>query len=310
MSFAAEDLIKNVRAHAIIWGPNTLTKEDHVSHLGRQSDHNHIPVISYSSTSPASCTFWIEDPVKASGGHPKFGFTLGSDSITFLNLKTDKRNGANLDCEGPRMKIAVPEKQGFKEFVDTTDPNNITGYSIDIFKASMETLYPIPCYDYSVFQGTYDELVGNVSSGVRLTPAQFHAILLQPFMNNFLTYCSSLSSLISGNLLGDKQTYAAAVGDVTITAERVTCTDFTMPYTQSGVSMLVLAEDEPNTIRWTFVEPLNWRLWFASLVFFLYTGFALWMIELPRNQEYQGSSLRQCSTALYFVFSTLTFSHG
>ncbi|XP_047057055.1 glutamate receptor 2.8-like [Lolium rigidum] len=267
---AAEDLIKNVRAHAIIWGPHTLTKEDHVSHLGRQSDHNHIPVISYSSTSPASCTFWIEDPVKASGGHPKFGFTLGSDSITFLNLKTDKRNGANLDCEGPRMKIAVPEKQGFKEFVDTTDPNNITGYSIDIFKASMETLYPIPCYDYSVFQGTYDELVGNVSSG----------------------------------------TYAAAVGDVTITAERVTCTDFTMPYTQSGVSMLVLAEDEPNTIRWTFVEPLNWRLWFASLVFFLYTGFALWMIELPRNQEYQGSSLRQCSTALYFVFSTLTFSHG
>uniref|UniRef100_A0A8R7V0Y0 Ionotropic glutamate receptor C-terminal domain-containing protein n=1 Tax=Triticum urartu TaxID=4572 RepID=A0A8R7V0Y0_TRIUA len=34
------------------------------------------------------------------------------------------------------------------------------------------------------------------------------------------------------------------------------------------------------------------------------------MIELPRNQEYQGSSLRECSTALYFVFSTLTFSHG
>ncbi|KAM0859775.1 hypothetical protein ACQ4PT_046969 [Festuca glaucescens] len=73
---AAEYLIKNVRAHAIIWGPHTLTKEDHVSHLGRQSHHNHIPVISYSSTSAASCTFWIEDPVKASGGHPKFGFTL------------------------------------------------------------------------------------------------------------------------------------------------------------------------------------------------------------------------------------------
>ncbi|KAM0891844.1 hypothetical protein ACQ4PT_026135 [Festuca glaucescens] len=277
MSFAAEDLIKNVRAHAIIWGPHTLTKEDQVSHLGRQSHHNHIPVISYSSTSPASCTFWIEDPVTASGGHPKFGFTLGSDSITFLNLKTDKRNGVNLDtrktsenCEGPRMNISVPLKYGFKEFVDATDPNNITGYSIDIFEASVRTLHPSPCYDYFVFQGTYDELVGNVSSGM----------------------------------------YAAAVGDVTITAERVNGIDFTMPYTQSGVSMLVLAEDEPNTIRWTFVKPLNWRLWFASLVFFLYTGFAVWMIELPRNQEYQGSSLRQCSTALYFIFSTLTFSHG
>jgi hypothetical protein len=179
MSFAAEDLIKNVRADAIIWGPHTLTKADHVSHLGRQSHHNHIPVISYSSTSPASCTFWIEDPVKASGGHPKFGFTLGSDSITFLNLDTRKTSE---NCEGPRMNIGVPLKYGFKEFVDATDPNNITGYSIDIFNASMRTLHPSPCYEYIVFQGTYDELVGNVSSGVRLDPSDFPVIFLQSFM--------------------------------------------------------------------------------------------------------------------------------
>jgi ABC-type amino acid transport substrate-binding protein len=81
--------------------------------------------------------------------------------------------------------------------------------------------------------------------------------------------------------------YDAAVGDVTITAERVTGTDFTMPYTQSGVSMLVLAE-EPNTVSWTFVKPLSPDLWFATIAFFFYTGFVLWMIELPTNQEYQG----------------------
>jgi hypothetical protein len=104
--------------------------------------------------------------------------------------------------------------------------------------------------------------------------------------------------------------YDAAVGDVTITAERVAGTDFTMPYTQSGVSMLVLAEDEPNTVSWTFVKPLSPDLWFATIAFFFYTGFVLWMIELPTNQEYQGSKTRQCSTALYFIFSTLTFSHG
>ena len=108
----------------------------------------------------------------------------------------------------------------------------------------------------------------------------------------------------------DKQVYDGAVGDVTITAERVTTTDFTMPYTQSGVSMLVLAVDEPYRISWTFVKPLNGEVWLATMVFFLYSGFVVWMIELPRNQEYQGSCLRQCSTTLYFVFSTLTFSHG
>ncbi|KQK19201.1 hypothetical protein BRADI_1g46940v3 [Brachypodium distachyon] len=172
------------------------------------------------------------------------------------------------------LKIAVPKKTGFRVFVNAIDPiskkQNITGYSIDIFEAAMRNLNPRPCYKFVLFEGTYDELVGNVSLGV----------------------------------------YDGAVGDVTITAERVSGTDFTMPYTQSGVSMLVLAEDAPETIRWTFVKPLSGRLWFATAVSFLYTGFVVWMIEQPRNQEYEGSCLKQCSNALYFVFSTLTFSHG
>ncbi|KAF7099954.1 hypothetical protein CFC21_101527 [Triticum aestivum] len=83
-----------------------------------------------------------------------------------------------------------------------------------------------------------------------------------------------------------------------------------VPYAHSGASMIVLVEDEPYTISWTFVKPLSRNLWFATIIFFFYTGIVVWMIELPRNPEYQGSSLRQCSTALYFVFSTLTFSHG
>ncbi|KAM3208256.1 hypothetical protein ACQJBY_063122 [Aegilops geniculata] len=278
---AADDLIKNGQVQAMIWGPEVPTKADHAAHLDRH--RNHIPVISFSSIIfPASCAFWLEDPVTAPGSYAKFGFTLGSDNITFPNPETDRKYRRKLDTRKSRkscrsktgLKIAVPLKLGFQVFVNVTDPysekQNVTGYSIDIFEAAMSNLRPLPCYDYFVFNGTYDELVGNVSLGV----------------------------------------YHGAVGDVTITEERVTTTDFTMPYTQSGVSMLVLARDEPDTIRWTFVKPLNGKLWFATMIFFFYTGFVVWMIELPRNQEYQGSCLRQCSTALYFVFSTLTFSHG
>ncbi|VAI83699.1 unnamed protein product [Triticum turgidum subsp. durum] len=277
---AAEDLIKNGQVQAIIWGPGTLGKSDYAAHLGRR--RNHVPVLSFSGVSPALCAFWIEDPVAASGGHATFGFTLGSDTITFPSPRTGRRISRKLGtrksrkkCRGKTgLKIAVPLKLGFQVFVNVIDPvskkQNVTGYSIDIFEAAMRNLHPRPCYNFFVFRGTYDELVGNVSFGV----------------------------------------YDGAVGDVTITAERVATTDFTMPYTQSGVSMLVLAEDEPDTIRWTFVKPLNGRLWFATIVFFFYTGFVVWMIELPKNQEYQGSRSRQCSTALYFIFSTLTFSHG
>ncbi|XBI36134.1 hypothetical protein VPH35_121703 [Triticum aestivum] len=273
----ADDLIKNGQVQAIIWATETLTKSDRAAH-----HRNHIPVLSFSGISPTLCAFWLEDHVAGSQGHVKFGFTLGSDSITFPNPEPDRRYSRRLEtrksrknCRGETgLKIAVPLKLGFEVFVNVIDPiskkQNVTGYNIDIFKAAMKNLHRHPCYTFFVFNGTYDELVGNVSSGM----------------------------------------YDGAVGDVTITAERVITTDFTMPYTQSGVSMLVLAQDESDTIRWTFVKPLNGKLWFATMVFFFYTGFVVWMIELPRNQEYQGSSLRQCSTALYFVFSTLTFSHG
>ncbi|KAF7099956.1 hypothetical protein CFC21_101529 [Triticum aestivum] len=277
---AAEDLIKNRQVQAIIWGPATLTKEDHVTHLGRR--RNQVPVLSFPSISPTSCAFWLEDSVTVPWGYAKFGFTLGNDSITFPNSQTDRRYRRKLDtrkssksCRGKRLKIAVPHKPGFQVFVTVTNPNSkkqhVTGYSIDIFEAAMRNLQPRPCHKYVAFDGTYDELVGNVSLGV----------------------------------------YDGAVGDVTITVERETIADFTVPYTQPGVSMLVLPEDKTDAIIcWAFVKPLTGKLWFATMVFFFYTGFVIWMIELPRNQEYQGSRSRQCSTALYFVFSTLTFSHG
>uniref|UniRef100_M8CD88 Glutamate receptor 2.1 n=1 Tax=Aegilops tauschii TaxID=37682 RepID=M8CD88_AEGTA len=233
-SFAAEELIKNARVQTIIWGPRTLIKVDHIAHLCHE---NHIPVISFSAISPKMCAFWLEDHIVASGDHDKIGFTLGSDNITFLSPKTNTRNARKLDtrktkkiCKGQtKLKIGVPQKEGFQVFVNVIDPiskkQNITGYSIDIFEAAMRNLHPLPCYKFIVFNGTYDELVGNVSLGV----------------------------------------YDGAVGDVTITAERVASTDFTMPYTQSGVSMLVPSEDEPETIRWTFIKPLSGKLWLATM---------------------------------------------
>lgn len=71
-----------------------------------------------------------------------------------------------------KLRIAVPHKHGFQAFVNITYSNTkepkITGYSIDVFKAALERLKPsTPQYEFCVFDGTYDELVGNVSRGVR-----------------------------------------------------------------------------------------------------------------------------------------------
>nr|CAB3467317.1 unnamed protein product [Digitaria exilis] len=172
-----------------------------------------------------------------------------------------------------KLRIAVPHKHGFKAFVNITHPNTerqkVTGYSIDIFSTAMEMLKDPPQYEFYVFNGSYDALVRSVSLKV----------------------------------------FDAAVGDVTITPERIMEADFTMPYAQSGLSLLMLSENDSKPIQWIFLEPLTKELWFATVGGFLFTGFVVWMIERPRNPEYQGSRLRQFSNASYFAFSTLTFSH-
>jgi len=106
--------------------------------------------------------------------------------------------------------------------------------------------------------------------------------------------------------------FDGAVGDVTITDERAKIVDFTMPYAPSGVSLLVLADnDSKPAIQWIFLKPLTKELWLTTVGFFFFTGFVVWVIEWPRNNPvYQGSSVAQFSTASYFAFSTLTFSHG
>jgi hypothetical protein len=170
----------------------------------------------------------MEDPLTNSGGHMEFGFTLGSDSIAFPNLKTGNRNGLRLytrkaseNCQAPHLKIAVPMKYGFKEFVGATDPRNITRYSIDIFEAAMRTLHSTPCYDYFIFHGTYDEIVGNVSIGVRLTSTKNFVSSSDTVSCVTFQFAVPKYNLISANLLGDKQVYDAAVGDLTVTAEQL-----------------------------------------------------------------------------------------
>ncbi|KAF0901995.1 hypothetical protein E2562_011823 [Oryza meyeriana var. granulata] len=295
---AAEDLIKNAQVL------QTPTAADSVARLRRR---RRVPILTFpiSGASPpprlhhraSSAPFSVSlaSPALAgiltaifstrrAGGTvdlPPHGNTGAPRTPRADHPGSDRRNAARRRrlagrrLSGEVLRIAVPLKSGFQAFVDVKNPDtktqNITGYCIDVFNAAMSKLRPRPKYEFHAFDGSYDELVRSVSSGK----------------------------------------YSAAVGDVTITAEREGLNvEFTMPYTASGLSLLVLQEEDSKPIEWIFVKPLTRDLWLATVGFFFYTGFVVWMIERPRNPEYQGSSVRQLSTASYFAFSTLTFSHG
>ena len=83
--------------------------------------------------------------------------------------------------------------------------------------------------------------------------------------------------------------------------------DFTLPFTDPGIGMVGPKQNEKS--KWFFLKPLAADLWLASAGLFLFTGFVVWVIERPKNDEFQGSLSQQIGTAFWFSFSTLIFAH-
>ncbi|KAJ4754311.1 glutamate receptor 2.2 [Rhynchospora pubera] len=102
--------------------------------------------------------------------------------------------------------------------------------------------------------------------------------------------------------------FDAVVGDVTIRANRTNYVEFTMPYTESGVSMIVPLQPDSRQNVWIFLKPLSPELWLTSLGFFIFTGFVVGIIEWS-NQEFHGTLSEHLGVIFYFAFSTLVFAH-
>ncbi|KAJ0984980.1 hypothetical protein J5N97_003336 [Dioscorea zingiberensis] len=215
---------------------------------------------------------------------PEFEISKLFNSTSPANLKTviwpgdttSVPKGWEMPTNGRRLKIAVPVKYGFNEFVNvvhdqTNNRTTVTGYCIDVFDAVMQLLpYAVP-YEYVPFKPPnrrYSDMIDQV----------------------FL------------------QRYDAVVGDTTIIADRSLYVDFTLPYTGSGVSMIVpLKEGKRN--MWIFLKPLTTDLWLGTLTFFFFTGLIVWLLEHRINPEFRGPPSKQLGMIFYFAFSTLVFAH-
>uniref|UniRef100_A0A0E0B397 Ionotropic glutamate receptor C-terminal domain-containing protein n=1 Tax=Oryza glumipatula TaxID=40148 RepID=A0A0E0B397_9ORYZ len=182
--------------------------------------------------------------------------------------------GWQIPTNGKKLRIGV-RTNAYPEFMKVeSNPvtNEITasGYAIDVFEEVLKRLpYAIP-YEYVSFDngqginsGSYNDFVYQVYLGV----------------------------------------YDAAIGDITIRYNRTSYVDFTLPYTESGVAMIVPVKDDRNKNTWVFLKPLTTDLWFGSIAFFIYTAIVIWLLERrSNNAELTGSFLRQLGIAIYFSF--------
>ncbi|KAJ0030053.1 hypothetical protein Pint_12579 [Pistacia integerrima] len=202
-------------------------------------------------------------------------------SIIWPRDSTSIPKGWEIPTNEKILRIGVPEKNGFREFVKviidpTTNKTIATGYCIDVFNAVMQALPYAINYEFI------------------------------PFALSYGTSSGSYNDMIYQVKLGK---FDAVVGDITIVANRSQFVDFTLPYTESGVSMIVPIKDNNKKNAWVFLKPLTWDLWITSACFFLFIGLVIWVLEHRINEDFCGPPEHQVGTSFWFSFSTMVFSH-
>ncbi|KAH9760172.1 glutamate receptor 2.7 [Citrus sinensis] len=222
---------------------------------------------------------------------PEKGLTqkLSSNSTTKSKLKpiiwpgdsTSDPKGWEVPTNEKKLRIGVPVKKGFSDFVNVTidpktqEPTSVTGYCVDVFKAVIQELPYAVAYDFV----PYGQPDGS-SSG------SYNDLVYQVFLGEF----------------------DAVVGDITIVFNRSNYVDFTLPYTESGVSMIVPIKDSKKRNAWVFLQPLTWDLWVTCFCFFIFIGFVVWVLEHRVNEDFRGPAGQQVGTSFWFSFSTMVFS--
>ncbi|KAF8021687.1 hypothetical protein BT93_G1975 [Corymbia citriodora subsp. variegata] len=191
--------------------------------------------------------------------------------------------GWDIPANEKKLRVGVPVKRGFSQFINVTrDPLTnapiVTGYCKDVFEAVMNSLPYAVLYEYEPFEtsegsgepaGNYDDLVKKVST----------------------------------------EEYDAVVGDITIRENRTNYANFTLPYSESGVAMIVPTKGERKKSAWIFLKPLKMELWITMGAYFLYIGIVVWVLEHRVNEEFRGPPCKQVGMILWFSFSTMVYAH-
>ncbi|KAL7602666.1 hypothetical protein Lser_V15G24991 [Lactuca serriola] len=195
-------------------------------------------------------------------------------SVIWPGETTKPPRGWVFPNNGTPLRVAVPYRYSYKEVV-TKDksPEGVRGYCIDVFEAAVNLLpYPVPRKYFLYGDGrrnpSYTNLVNSVA----------------------------------------QNTYDAAVGDVTITTNRTRIVDFTQPYMESGL-VIVVAVKEAKPQPWAFLKPFTIEMWLVTGGFFLFVGCVVWTLEHRLNHEFRGPPRQQIITIFWFSFSTMFFSH-
>ncbi|PWA83402.1 CCAAT-binding factor [Artemisia annua] len=171
----------------------------------------------------------------------------------------DKPRGWQFPNNGRPLRIGVPLRVTFREMVmQVNDTKQVGGFSIDVFNAALKFLqYPLP-YEFIVY-----------GDGLK-NPSYLDLV---------------------------NKVFDAAIGDITILTNRTKAVDFTQPYIESGL-VVVVHIDKPDSSSWVYVQPFSPQLWCVIALLFLFVGGVVWLLEHKHNDQFRGPPRKQIVTAM------------
>ncbi|WCJ44736.1 glutamate receptor 3.3 [Euphorbia peplus] len=222
----------------------------------------------YSGLSTAAPeTLYTRPPNRSSANQQLYNVIWPGDTLV-------KPRGWVFPNNGKQLRVGVPIRVGFKEFVSQVRGTNMfKGFCIDVFQSAVSLLpYAVP-YQFVPF--------GNGKENP--------------------SYNGLVNMLTTGTL-------DAVIGDVAIVTNRTRIVDFTQPYVSSGL-VVVAPFKRLNTGAWAFLRPFSPLMWTVTACFFVVVGIVVWILEHRINDEFRGSPKRQIVTILWFSLSTMFFAH-
>ncbi|PIN16447.1 Glutamate-gated kainate-type ion channel receptor subunit GluR5 [Handroanthus impetiginosus] len=173
------------------------------------------------------------------------------------------------------LRIGVPAKGAFNQFVKVTyDPRqnitNISGFSIDVFKAAVKQLPYSLHYAFVPYYGSYDEMVAEVHN----------------------------------------KSLDAAVGDTEIMAYRCVYAEFSQPYIESGLQMVVIAKSGLKESRFIALNAFTKKMWIQLGAMSMSTGAIIWLSEYATGNEQftKNSFLELIGSILWLSVTIISFS--
>ncbi|KAL2480996.1 Glutamate receptor 2.7 [Abeliophyllum distichum] len=272
----------NTNLKISLFGPKLLSELSHTKFRGLSGDFQLIngklkpsafEIFNIIGSGEKTVGFWTPDRgisrELSSTGEPTYSTsTKNLKNVMWPGDSVMQPKGWAIPSTG-KLRVGVPLKHGFTEFVNVTiDPatnhTNATGFSIDIFLATLQWLpFPINYEFYHCGNGkeincSYDDMLHNIP-----------------------------------------QNFDMVVGDTTIWAPRANYVDFTLPYSEPGV-ILVVKNEKPRDM-WIFIKPLRWDLWLAIILACILMGIVLRLLE-HRVRNTNEESVRPRSERLRMIY--------